>query len=432
MLNGLRPSITVLAAACIFGHHAEATTPSGKGEVWTLPKLVQVALANNAELKFYEAEVLAAQGKRTQAGLWKNPELSGQYGERKVKEPGAGQETGFTRSGSITQTFEFPGKGSLRKGIADRDIEIAQLGLKQFRLALSGQVQNLAYQLALAASNAEAAEEIVARSTKVINVLRERPTAGGQQLLELRLIEANVAEFQKYLREFQQTQEEARIELNRLVGQPPSQRLPIKIQLTAPIQRLNLTELVQKGSRHNLQLRTRKIELEKAVREVSAAKLEIAPDLSIGPFFSQDKAGADEQNYGVTLSATLPLWNWNQGNIVAAKARREQADAMLMDARQRVESEIARRVRLYQLTQQHLEKIPAEMERNLREAAAEAENLYRHGSIPVQLYLQVQREFLNLRQMRNQLVLDAKRYQWDLSLLTGDPLDENLALPLKR
>ncbi len=46
---------------------------AGDGAAHSVDALVTSALANNAELKAYEAEVLAATGQRTQAGFSKVP-----------------------------------------------------------------------------------------------------------------------------------------------------------------------------------------------------------------------------------------------------------------------------------------------------------------------------------------------------------------------
>jgi hypothetical protein len=48
----------------------------------TIEAFVSQALANNAELRVFEAEVAAARGQRTQAGFFKNPEVSAEIGAR--------------------------------------------------------------------------------------------------------------------------------------------------------------------------------------------------------------------------------------------------------------------------------------------------------------------------------------------------------------
>ena len=120
----------------------------------TIEELVTQALANNAELRVFEAELAAAKGQRTQAAFFKNPEISTEIGARQVRDSeNILQGDGTTFSIAVTQTFEFPGKGTLRKAIANKNIEIAELGLEQFRLALAGQVRLLAYEHLAAVSD---------------------------------------------------------------------------------------------------------------------------------------------------------------------------------------------------------------------------------------------------------------------------------------
>ncbi len=390
-------------------------------QIWTADQLVQHVLANNAELRSYEAEVAAAKGQRTQAGLLKNPEISGEYGSRRITGPeGDLQGDGFTRSVSITQTFEFPGKGSLRKAIADKDIELAELGLKQFRLVLEGQVRSLAFQYEFASENARSAKEIYERSNALIKLLQERSISGTQQLLELRVIEASTVELRKSAKEFTKARDEARLELNALLGWPSSQPLKIEIDRTVPrLKNGDLNQLILVGLANNLSLKIRITELEKAVKEISAAKLEAAPDFSVGPFFSQDKAGDLEENFGAAISLTLPLWNWNQGNVATAKARRTKADSLLLDARRKTESAIARSYRTYELALKQLEEMPEDSVGKIHAAATLADRQYRTGGITMPLYLEVQREFLNVQQAQSEALLEIWRSIFDLQLLTS-------------
>lgn len=388
---------------------------------WTVEDLVRQTFQHHPELRYFEEEVAAQKGLRTQAGLWKNPEVSGEYGSRRVMDAEGGlQGAGETRSISLSQTFEFPGKGSLRKAIANKNIELAELGLQQYRAALEGQVRILALQYATSSMNADTASEISERSAALVKMLQERPSTGTQQLLELRVIEGSLIELQKSAKEFIQSREEARIALNSLLGLPTSQPLKIQASLSAPPLKIkDVNPLILKGLNANPQLRMRTVELEKTVKEVTAAKLDIAPDFSVGPFFSQDKAGDLEENFGGTLSLTLPLWDWNQGNIATAKARKSQADALLLDARRKVEAEIARRHRLYELNRAQLEGIPEQAMKNLRSASDLADRQYRTGAIGVQLFLEMQRSFLNSQQTRNETLLETWRSWLDLELLTG-------------
>src|SRR5258705_629515 len=142
--------------------------------------LVNQALANNADLRVFKAEVAAAKGQRTQAGFFKNPEVSAEIGAREVRDSeNILQGNGTTFSVTVTQTFEFPGKGTLRKAIANKNIEIAELGLEQFRLALAGQVRLLAYEHIAANSEAEAAEAVYRQSGELASQLTSQTGFGA-------------------------------------------------------------------------------------------------------------------------------------------------------------------------------------------------------------------------------------------------------------
>src|SRR5688572_24889853 len=93
----------------------------------TLDGLVREALARNPELKFYQAELTAARAGRKAAGMLADPEVSGGVGQKRVTAGGFGDE-GIAWSVSVMQPLEWPGRFGLRKAIANRDIELAQLG----------------------------------------------------------------------------------------------------------------------------------------------------------------------------------------------------------------------------------------------------------------------------------------------------------------
>lgn len=409
---------TVLA--CAFQAAGEPVSSTA----WTPETLARQALAANSELKSYEAEWAAAQGLRTQAGLWRNPEIGGEYGRRRVSgESGGSQEEGFTRSASLTQTFEFPGKGSLRKAIADKDVEIARAGLEHFRLTLAGKVRLLALRHRAAALEEAAAGENAARGQALIELLRKRPNAGATQMLELRLLEASVFDLKKQALETARARDETRLELAALLGLPASQTFSFAFALESPTQALDSEKAVFAGLTHNFLLKSRILELEKAVRTVTAARMEPLPDFAVGPFFSQDRAGGNEENLGVAFSATLPLWNWNQGNVAAAQARREQADALLLEARRQVEREILRRIRDYRLHRKLAEELSADASAAFQESADLADRHYRLGAISTQLYLETQKEYLNLLRLRHETVLEAWKNLLDLEWLTGGKLE---------
>ena len=396
----------------------------------TIEDIVTQALANNAELRVFEAELAAAKGQRTQAGFFKNPEISTEIGGREVRDSeNVLQGNGTTFSIAVTQTFEFPGKGTLRKAIASKNIEIAELGIEQFRLALAGQVRLLAYEHIAAMLEAEAAEAVYRQSSKLVSQLTSHAGFGARLQIEIRLIQASLIELGAAIKDSSLSREETRTKLNALLGLPQSMFLRLREPLAPPQKRLNAGKLVLAAQQHNLLLKIRQRELERSVRELTAARIDIAPDFAIGPFFSRDVAGDTEQNIGAAISATVPLWDWNIGNIQSAKARREAAEALRVKAERETEAEILSRLRAYELTQRQLEMIPSGVLQSVRDASSLAETQFRNGSIGVQLYLDAQSAYLNTLRTLQKAVLDAWRTLLDLNLLTGGALQDKDAKP---
>ena len=175
----------------------------------SVESLVQEALARNAELQYYEAAVSEAEGDRRQAGMWKNPQLDVDGGYRRVRDL-SGEELpseGYTVGVSLSQTFEFPGKASLRKALAENDVAQARLALRQFRLALGGKVRLFAYEYLIAGESARAATDIQKRSQALIEMMGKRPTAGSSELLEVRALEGSLWDLRKASKRFLLTQE---------------------------------------------------------------------------------------------------------------------------------------------------------------------------------------------------------------------------------
>lgn len=397
---------------------------AGDGTAHSVDALVTSALANNAELKAYEAEVLAARGQRTQAGFFKNPEVTVEIGGREVRDSeNILQGSGTTFSLTVMQTLEFPGKGTLRKAIANKNVEIAELGLEQFRLSLAAQVRLLAYEYLAAASTAKAAEAVYDQSKAVAGQLGSGGDFGAKLQLEARLVQASLVELGARIKEASLRAEQARTRLNALLGRPQNLPLRITSSFSAPVATFDRSAAVFAAQKGNPLLQIRRKELERSARELTATRLDVAPDFAIGPFFSRDVAGDTEQNLGGAISATLPVWDWNIGNIQSARARLAMAEALRVKAERDTEAEVLGLIKAYELTRRQLAMIPQGMLGEVAEASSLAETQFRNGSIGAQLYLDAQAAYLNSLQASQDAVLDAWRVALDIGQLTGGQLE---------
>jgi len=394
----------------------------------SIDELVAMGLAQNAELQSYEAAVAEMKGQRKQANYFQNPNLAFGIGGREVRDnQNVIQGSGVTLNAALLQTFQFPGKGTLKKAIANKNIEIAELGLVQFRLALASQIKALGYEYLAATTEADASESVFKQTNEMLTQIGAQSSFGGKKQIENRLIQASLVELGSQIRQASQKKEEIRTRLNALLGRPQALPLKISTPLLPPKAALNDSKLIIDAQNDNPLLRIRKSELERSVKELSATRLDIAPDFAIGPYLSVDNAGSLEKNLGGAITANIPVWDWNIGNIESAKARKSQAEALRVKAERDVEAQMLALIRTYSLIQRQISQISPDALPNIQSTSIQAKVEYLNATIGAQLYLDAQSLFLNTLQKSNQATVDAWRTLLDLNILTGGHLEKSSA-----
>lgn len=384
------------------------TAPGG----FSVANAVSMALSNHPAATTFEANLQATQALRDQAGLRPNPEA----------EFGAGYKDTETDSGyEIDAALNFPierrGKREARIGIAESDILTAEADLAQWQRDLELQVRMLAYEYLTASADAEIAREIAERSRAMIDLLKQRPAAGPAMVIELRIIEASLVEFQKSAREFESQRDSAKAALNMLLRRDPDSPLVLIDDLHVPSANYDVVTL-SAGLDKSPALMKRLAEATRAAREASAAALEAKPDFGVGPYVSREDAGEAETTVGLAISIPLTWRNRNQGMIAAAKARQTEAEAQWESARLTARTELVQMHHLYEAAVAQVASIPPELVSNLHDAADLADRQYRLGAIPVQLFLDMQREFLSVQLLRHNALLEALKKAAELAWLS--------------
>ena len=412
--------MVVLALTPIKGCvQAEAAPPEAAST--TLEALVAEALAKNPELAFYEAEITAAKAGLKSAGLLANPELSSGVGQKTVHSGGLGNE-GVAWSVAILQPFEWPGRLGLRKAIANRDIELAQLGHERFKIALGGRVRSLAYGLFAAQEKSAAATEVAGRFKDLREVLVQRDSAGLTPLLEMRVIEATELTAQRRASEAKLATQSALMELNQLRGAPPEAMLTVTPPQISFHKAQDAATLMAMARTNNFDLRVRATELAQQGFRVNLAKNERYPALSIGPTVSSERTGGDREHIiGLAVSLPLPLWKNNKSNIEIAQMRQTQAEISFTIAERDIQRRVLEATLSYESKLLEMTKWRPDSAEHFREAAETADRHYRLGSVPISTYVELQKQYLEAIES----LLDTKREALEaaaqLQILTGTP-----------
>ncbi len=410
--------LVVSLVASLARAQESAPTQSSTNLSFTLDALVSETLERNPELKFYQAEIAAARGGRKTAGSLANPELSGGVGQKRVSGGGPSAE-GIAWSATVMQPFEWPGRPGLRKAIANRDIELAELGYGRFKVALAGRVRTLAYGLFAAQEKAAAAGEVAERFKALREVLVQRDPAGLTPLLETRVVEATELNAQRKASEALLASQSALLELNQLRGAAPDAGLSVRQTHLAFRPAESKNTLIALARTNNFEVRVRALELAQQGFRVDLAKNERYPTISVGPSISEERAGDRERIIGVGVSLPLPLWNRNTGNIEAAKARRIQAETSFYVTQREMERRVIEAALTYETKLREMAKWRPDSVEHFREAAEVADRHYRLGAVPISTYVELQKQYLEAVEGLLDTKKEALEAAAQLELLTG-------------
>jgi outer membrane protein, heavy metal efflux system len=418
----------VLSALTGAGGAAEADPQVTSPPSMTTEALVAEVLARNPEIGFYRAEIAAARAGKKTAAEWSNPEVTFDLGQKKAWERGSGNSLGdgAAWSVSLVQPFEFPGRVSLRKAIADRQVGLAELGLRQFRAALAARARSLAWVGEATQEKARVAREVEQRLQALSEVLVQREVAGVTPLLDMRIIEANALVLSRRASQALQSLQTARIELNLLRGQPP--HTPLTLSAAAPtLTNLPPLEVLLGMARtNNYELRTRQTELAQQGFRVQLSRNERWPKVTLAPFYSSEKAADEEQIVGVGVTVPLPLWNQNKGAIQASQARLQQAETMLMVTARDVERRVTEHALAYQNRIEEMSRYRHDSRVRLQEAAELADRHYRLGAVPLATYIEMQMRYLDAVEALLATQEEALEHRQQVVLLTGSAVDQTL------
>jgi cobalt-zinc-cadmium efflux system outer membrane protein len=282
-----------------------------------LEALVAIALEQNPRLAKVTFGVEVARGKAHQAGLYPNPLVALTWDE-------LGDKTG--RSGVntlplVTQDIVTAGKLKLSRAAAEREAEQASWGVMAERYAMLGEIR-AAYFDALALQERVRLLCEVRRYgrdvTKTVRSLRD----DAKQLADIDVLPVE-AELLRYEADVESAQAEKaaaykrlaalvgvnRMSIPKVAGSLSDYTLPNYDAETTPPYVLTVHPEIQMAQWG----------VEKAKFVVQRAKVEPIPNLTVnGGYVRQNQNRSDDYTLGV--SASIPLWNKNQGNIRAAEA----------------------------------------------------------------------------------------------------------------
>jgi cobalt-zinc-cadmium efflux system outer membrane protein len=340
-----------------------------------LPALWGLALAHNPALREAAADVEAARGRLTQAGLYPNPRLL--YDQDTMGARIAPQGNLVVQ---LNQEVVTAGKRRLDRAVAARDTDAAYLTLLGRKFEVLTRVRRAYYDYVGWAYAVRANEEVVAvlekglRTTRqLVEEVKTRPRTDVLRI-EALLEEARISLFRS------ETNRAAAYEqLAAEVGVRELPPLGAVRDPFDPVPQWDACDVTRRVLAANTALKEAAVQAERARLALERAKAQAVPNVTVGGGYTLENV---DQTAGatVTVETPVPLWDRNQGNIHAARANWARAQAAVRTAQTRLSRETAAAFAAYRAARQQAERLATRVLPRLQESVELLRQGYQVGA----------------------------------------------------
>lgn len=286
-------------------------------------ELVAVALTLNPSLRAKRLEIGEAEALLIGAGLWPNPEVG------LALRPGIDGATGTGIELDALFALLRPGERKARREVALARLDVVRAEIATEELQLVAQTRKARVTILAADENARLLEGEAALREQALALLRRRKEIGEATDLDLLLVDLELVDMQRALREARAERLQARRALNEILGLPSS----YEVDLTNAADGLTFVvvetpsdeELDQRILTGRFDLQAKEARYRQAEEELRLAVARQYPNLRLGPSFERDVEGSKALGLGVGIE--IPLFDRNQGEIAEKHAARERARA---------------------------------------------------------------------------------------------------------
>ena len=281
----------------------------------TLESALQSAFADNPDLAAAQWEIDIAQGGRQQAGLIPNPVASWDAEDTR--------RSTRTTTLKLTQTLELGGKRGARIDVASRAQDAAAQALEQRRNLLRAEVIDGFYGALRAQERLELAQRSVALAERGLVVANGRVTAGKSSPVEATRAQVQLSEIRLERSRAEIGVTDAYRRLAAITGNANTDFQRVEAGASAIPALPSSTQLLARLE-NTAELRLAELQIQQREAGLGLEKAQRIPDLDVS-IGSQYDASVRERVNLVGVSMPIPLFNRNQGNVLAASRRADQA-----------------------------------------------------------------------------------------------------------
>ncbi|MBT1270568.1 TolC family protein [Pseudomonas sp. VS38] len=314
------------------------TVQGANAQTLTLESALQTAFANNPDMAAAQWEIDIAQGGRQQAGLIPNPVASWDAEDTR--------RNSRTTTLKLSQTLELGGKRGARIDVATRAQEAAALTLEQRRNGLRAEVIDGYYGALRAQERLDLAQRSLALAERGLVVANGRVTAGKTSPVEATRAQVQLSEIRLEFNRAQMGLSDAYRRLAASTGAASTDFQAVATQAQAAPALPSPAQLLARLEQ-TAELRLAELQIVQGEAALGLEKAQRIPDLDVS-IGSQYDASVRERVNVVGVSMPIPLFNRNQGNVLAASRRADQARDLRNAAELRLRTETRHALDLWQ------------------------------------------------------------------------------------
>lgn len=347
---------------------------------------LRTALAANPELAAVARGRGIAAGERRQAALLPNPSLSWETEDTRRDRS--------TTTLALTQPLELGGKRGARVAVAERGEAIAEMELEVRRNTLRAEVLE-AFQAALQAQERlRLGEESATLARRALRAAEARVRAGKSAPLEATRAQVQLTEVELELQRARIDRDQAYRALAGLMGEaePGFAEVAGNAELPAPPQAEQLLRRLEQTA----ELRLALLQVDQREAAIRLARAERVPNLDVTLGSQYDHEARERVNL-VGLSMPLPLFDRNQGRLLAEARRADQARDLRNSTELRLRRETQQALDLWSTAQHEAQTLRDSLLPAARQALDAATRGFEMGKFGFLEVLDAQRTLLAAR-----------------------------------
>ncbi|WP_411390058.1 TolC family protein [Pseudomonas sp. MPB23] len=289
--------------------------PAAFAQSISLPQALSTAMDANPDMAAARQEIGIADGARKQAGLIPNPTIS--YDVEDTRR--STSQTTVT----LSQTLELGGKRGARVDVATYGQTAAQLELDRRVNALRAEVVQAFYAALRAQTGLDLAKQSLELTERGLRIVDGRVRAGKSSPVEATRAQVQLAEAKLQVRRAETEKATAYQQLAQITGSSVTVFDRLDSPTLSPGLPPDAEELLSRLDQ-TAEMRQAVVQIDKSDASLGSEKAQRIPDLTVSVGSQYDRSVRERVNT-VGLSMPLPLFDRNQGNILSASRRADQA-----------------------------------------------------------------------------------------------------------